>query len=353
MSFEIDFLPVEAGERSGDAIALKITRGQTFWVIVIDGGYSDSGDALVEHINRYYNTNIVDLAILTHPDGDHATGMLRVLRRMTVRNLWMHQPWNHGNLGRLFTNRRVSSARVQLNLRRDLDAAAECEEAALAQGTIITEPFYDTRFNDFVYVLGPTLPFYQAQIAHFDCTPEPATPAPGARLASLAAIMAAQPRHENWANETLEHECSTSAENDSSVITAVKLAPDYWAMFTGDAGETALTAALNGIVSGFSLSNFKFVQIPHHGSEHNISPTLLNRWLGAPQLVDRYVRTAFVSSAAAAPKHPSDKVMNAFRRRGAWPYATEGTSIRHASPDAPARYGWTNLDPYPFYQGAA
>ena len=27
-----------------------------------------------------------------------------------------------------------------------------------------------------VYVLGPTLDFYQAQIAHFNCTPAPAAP---------------------------------------------------------------------------------------------------------------------------------------------------------------------------------
>ena len=33
------------------------------------------------------------------------------------------------------------------------------------------------------------------------------------------------------------------------------------------------------------------------------------------------------AGAAAAPNHPSEKVMNAFRRRGAWPYATEGRKI--------------------------
>jgi len=51
--FEIDFLPVEAGEKSGDAIAFRTWRGNYFWVFVLDGGYADSGDALVEHINYY------------------------------------------------------------------------------------------------------------------------------------------------------------------------------------------------------------------------------------------------------------------------------------------------------------
>jgi len=67
MAYEIDFLPVEAGDKSGDAIAFRIWRGQYFWVFVIDGGYRDSGDALVEHINYYYGTNTINLAILTTP----------------------------------------------------------------------------------------------------------------------------------------------------------------------------------------------------------------------------------------------------------------------------------------------
>jgi len=45
--------------------------------------------------------------------------------------------------------------------------------------------------------------------------------------------------------------------------------------------------------------------------------------------------------------------MNAFRRRGAWPYATEGRKIWQHSLDAPARQDYTNIDPHPFFQGAA
>ena len=91
-------------------------------------------------------------------------------------------------------------------------------------------------------------------------------------------------------------------------------------MFTGDAGEDAVSGALDSLASvNFSTSNFKFVQISHHGSEHNIGPAVLDRWLGMPQTYDIQTRTAYVSSAKKAPKHPSDKVMNAFRRHGAWP----------------------------------
>ena len=349
MGYEIDFLAVEAGEKSGDAITFRIFNDQYFWVFVVDGGYTDSGDALVHHINTYYHTNIVNLAILTHPDGDHANGMLRVVERMDVKSLWMHQPWNHGNLSRLFSNDRVTDASVTANLRRDLDAAKVIETAASRRRVPITEPFTGTKFGDMIFVLGPALDFYQQQIAHFSCTPAPSAPPPRVGLRIAGSV----PRQENWMSETLDHTCDTSAENNTSVILAVKFADDYWGMFTGDAGETALVSALDHMNPQFSTSRFKFVQIPHHGSEHNISPAVLNRWLGPPQLVDSRTRTAFVSSAAAAPKHPSEKVMNAFRRRGAWPYATEGRAIWQYSLDAPTRATYSNIAPYPFIQGAA
>ena len=113
MGYEIDFLSVGTGEKSGDAIAFRIWRENYFWVFVIDGGYTESGDALVKHINHYYGTNTVNLVILTHPDDDHARGTLRVVEQMKVDNLWMHRPWNYPGLGRLFQNNRVTDASVR------------------------------------------------------------------------------------------------------------------------------------------------------------------------------------------------------------------------------------------------
>jgi beta-lactamase superfamily II metal-dependent hydrolase len=387
MGFEVDFLPVEAGEKSGDAIAMKIWNDRVWWVIVIDGGYTDDGDALVDHINRYYGTNRVNLAISTHPDADHASGLIRVVEQMDVEVLWMHQPWN-----------RVSTSHLQSRLRRDLDAAKALETAAQKKGIPIIEPFSNAKYENLVYAIGPTESFYRKQLADFDCMPESENafswvgqPPPGAlrslnlaayrslsgvgqpppttlgALARIAAAAAAPPsawgslsgltsRQEDWNTETLDDDCDTSAENNTSVILAINLAGNEngWGMFTGDAGEPGLMSALDWLdATNFKTSRFAFVQIPHHGSEHNISPAVLNRWLGMPQLFDIKTRTAYVSSARKAPKHPSEKVMNAFRRRGAWPYATEGVSICHSSPDAPNRDGWSSLNPHPFYRGAA
>jgi glyoxylase-like metal-dependent hydrolase (beta-lactamase superfamily II) len=41
-------------------------------VHVVDGGYLDTGDQIVEHLKTYYRTTVIDHVILTHPDRDHA-----------------------------------------------------------------------------------------------------------------------------------------------------------------------------------------------------------------------------------------------------------------------------------------
>src|SRR5665213_1547706 len=98
MGIEIDFLPVGEKSSGGDAIALRYgdlhgsREAQT--VVVIDGGYRDSGEALVDHITTHYNTDYVDFVISTHPDRDHISGLEVVLEQLRVGRLLMHLPWN-------------------------------------------------------------------------------------------------------------------------------------------------------------------------------------------------------------------------------------------------------------------
>src|SRR2546426_4890870 len=98
LGYEVDFLPV-GDSKSGDAILLRFgnlygaRHEQT--VVLIDGGYTDTGEAIVQHVNRYYSTNEIDLIISTHPDADHTAGLEVVIEKCIVRALWMHLPWNH------------------------------------------------------------------------------------------------------------------------------------------------------------------------------------------------------------------------------------------------------------------
>jgi glyoxylase-like metal-dependent hydrolase (beta-lactamase superfamily II) len=139
MGFEIDFLAVGEGARSGDAIALRWgnlygPRTEQF-VMVVDGGNKDSGAALVDRIRTDYDTSIVDLVVNTHPDADHASGLSVVLEKLTVGKLWMHQPWNRlGHIHDLVVDGRITHDSLQDRIKEALDAAHTLELIATEKG---------------------------------------------------------------------------------------------------------------------------------------------------------------------------------------------------------------------------
>ena len=355
MGYEVDFLPVGEGERGGDAICLRIGNllgprsEQT--VVVIDGGFKEtSGKALVEHIKSFYKTEFVDLVVSTHPDADHTGGLESVLDDLQVGCLWMHQPWNHtDDIARMFRDGRVTDTGVSDTLRRSLESARYLETMAHRRNIPIVEPFRGlANASQQIFVVGPSILFYEGLLPEFRCTPEPKKKLGVIFEAMRGSVDIAKKVAELWGVETLDDGGETSAENNSSAILLIK-ADETWLLFTGDAGIPALTDASDYLNSlGFDLSQIKFIQVPHHGSHHNVGPTILDRLLGPKLDNELSIKTAFVSVPKDADsKHPSKKVMNAFRRRGAPVHATQGMAKFH-SQNAPNR-GWQKSIPLPFY----
>jgi beta-lactamase superfamily II metal-dependent hydrolase len=355
MGYEVDFLAV-GEQKSGDAIALRYgnlygNRNEQM-VVVIDGGYPESGDAIVNHINQYYDTNVVDLVISTHPDADHASGLERVLERSVVGRLWMHLPWNHTDeIARMFKNGRVTDMSVSASLRKSLDNARTLEQLAASKGIPITEPFAGTRDpGGNLIVLGPSVDFYESLLPDFRCTPEAKTAASLAIERLVRALQeAAVKLAETWHIETLTDSGQTSAENNSSTILVLGIG-DHFLLFTSDAGIPALNDALDRLdEAGFNPYHFNWIQVPHHGSRRNVGSTLLDRLLGPKLPGEAVTKAAFVSVARdGMPKHPSKRVTNAFRRRGFAVHATAGTARRQYH-NAPERPGWVASTPLPFY----
>lgn len=362
MPSEIDFLKVGDGERSGDAIALRFWNqaqpgAQT--VVVIDGGTKESGAELVSHITTQYRTNVVDAVICTHSDADHASGLTEVLENLHVKYLLMHLPWNH--VADIEENLKKASAtdKVRQHFRKSLENAHELEKLAKKKGIPIDEPFSD-KFapNNVFTILGPSTTFYENLLKSFRCVDElemkdtfwEEVLATVAKTADKAITWI----DENWGIETLaepgDDDCSS--ENNSSVILLFSHEGRKF-LFTSDAGVPALTEAANHADTlGIDLKTLTGMQIPHHGSKHNVGPKILDRIVG-PKLADPNAATnksAIVSVAKeGAPKHPSRRVVNAFKRRGARVVATQGNTILHRSLDAPNREGWQNAAPLPFY----
>ena len=155
---------------------------------------------------------------------------------------------------------------------------------------------------------------------------------------------------ENWIIETLREDGTTSYDNESSVVLYAYLNNDG-ILLTGDAGIQALTRAASYLERyDINLPQvLKFVQVPHHGSRHNVGPTILSRLLG-PKLAfgAAATKTAFVSAGATSQTHPRRVVTNAFKRRGAPVYAAKGRNIWHYR-NVPSRPTWTAAPEVPFY----
>jgi beta-lactamase superfamily II metal-dependent hydrolase len=360
IGYEIDFLPVGDGEKSGDAIAmrwgyLQDTNRQK--VIIIDGGFRDSGEALVEHIRKYYGTNQVYCIFCSHPDRDHVSGLLPVIENLTVQNLMMHRPWNHTKgIRDWFKDGRVTDNSVKEKLKDSLEFAYQLELTASGKKIPICEPFtsklIDMGFNSTLQILGPTVDYYESLLPCFRGTPEPKETAfesvfnKAVNFAADAISWVTESLH----IETLDDNGETSAENNSSAILLFRIDGDGL-LFTGDAGIPALNYAVSFLEEqNCNFGSIKFIQVPHHGSKRNIGPSILNKIVGPKLQYEYQIKTAYVSASKdGAPKHPAKKVTNAFRRRGAPVYGTFGQTIWYHK-NAPARDRYTPLSPLPFYQ---
>ena len=206
---EVDFL--EAGDKgSGDAIAIRRRRNNVDWIYVVDGGYADDGQKLVDHIREYYgDPSDIDYVVLTHPDTDHASGLATVLNEFNVGRLWMNRPWEHVDELMPRFERYQDRDRLIARLKRDFPKAAELEEIANDKGIAINDAFLGAQIGEFT-VLSPSRATYLDLVVESDKTPVPASK----MAALLDAVFAAL-----WGEENLKGDSEgTSAENETSVV---------------------------------------------------------------------------------------------------------------------------------------
>ena len=310
MSYEIDFLPVGDGERSGDAIAMRFgdfrdREKQT--VIVIDGGFKDSGENLVDLIKTHYYTDSVDLVVSTHPHEDHINGLEAIVGsgELSIKKLLMHQPWNHDYNDEW--KDLVKTARSFFD-----NAKAKNSRIIIEEPTPQVIPLIGGNIR----IFGPTLQYYKSLLLESPGAPKEEESEDG--------------DHEEWDEDTIVDSAKTSAANNTSVIMMVTIDNSRRCLFTGDAGIDGLTRAAISRLSGKDI-----IQIPHHGSKHNVGPAILNEIVGEIVGRDelRENLCAVVSCAEDAPKHPSQRVINAFIRRGVKCFDTikRGTLYFHSS----------------------
>ena len=355
--FEIDFLPVGKGEDSGDAICMRwgydlCSDNPEQFVMIVDGGYKETGEELLEHIkNFYFNQGKlpidIDMIISTHPHQDHISGLLPIIDGSAhVKWLVMHTPWLHDGLKKWFDDvGTLKEVTIHNKLKEGLSTAVELVRLAKKNKISIYEAFAPWMSKEFYgcrfYILSPEKTFYEALLPDFNATPGNGKIDRGRRLRATG-------RRVNASRCPLDEEGETSAENESSIILLIHVTPkDKYVLLTADGGKLALSHAIRVMKSlKIDVSNIDIFQVPHHGSVQNITPAILNAIMGVPvpESTCLFCKKSIASvSANADEEHPADAVRNAILQRGSRFCTTAGT-IKHFSYGAvPPRKGYIDI----------
>jgi beta-lactamase superfamily II metal-dependent hydrolase len=329
--YEFDVLSV-GNEKDADAMTAHFTRPDNGAMahIVIDAGWQADGEKVVSMLNRYEAPS-VDVVLLTHPDGDHIGGMGKVFDAFFVDRLVLHRLDLRGGASL-----------------RAADAVKELVEKAESKGATVVQPRPGLTFaGGALTILGPSDKYYDQLVEE---EVEKASVAVSKSLGLREAVKALTTRVLDWLPEELPFDDGpgTNPRNNSSVITLLQLGSKR-ILLTADAGVPAIERALDYAESAaLSAIHPDIVQIPHHGSRRNGSSAMLDRLLGSPPGEDR--GRSFVSVVSTEdPKHPSGRIVNAYRRRG-YPYFWTPGKPFCWSEDAPPRPDYSPATPGPILE---
>lgn len=347
MDYEIDFIGVPDDKQDSQAVCLRFRNGEgQYTTIVYDAGFTSGGEEMCAHLKRYYSNGerpCIDYLFCSHSHDDHIGGVVHLIENCDVKRIFFNAPWDCiDELYNRITDRRKTRISLDRRLREEYSGLDSIEKLATAREIPRFNSFVgSTELPEVVSVLSPTKDFYIEQTcrANEDIFNTQ-------RKSGLASSSMMLPKvRESWDTDLLREDVSTSAENETSLVLDLDFENER-VLLTGDAGPLALSKAIEN--SEYKLvSDIKDVmvyQIPHHGSRHNVTPSVLDRLVG-PILEEESVakqteKVAFACTASTS-DHPKEMVTNAFIRRGCAVYATNGVTIRHHYGNMPLRAGWT------------
>ncbi|MBM7488097.1 beta-lactamase superfamily II metal-dependent hydrolase [Bradyrhizobium sp. USDA 3686] len=347
--YEIDFL--RAGDGNADAICFRYGDDQRgYWLHVVDGGFKDTADLMIAHIGEHYGKNYkISNMVLSHADNDHATGLIGVLNHFDVNGaIYMNRPW-HFARQILPAYPGYTEGRLVREIKDKHEYLVQIEEIAAKKNIEVRDVFQGTNIGPFT-VLAPFRDRYIRTIPDFGKTPEPKHRLQTAAKTIFGEAVEAVAKwiSEDWDIETLSDDPDppTSASNESSVVQLGQV-EGKTLLLTGDVGPIGLNEAADYAQALGLLAPPNFVQVPHHGSRKNVTPEVLNRWLGGIAQKGTKRGTAYCSVGKLKTDYPRGQVQNAFERRGYPVHATrDGTKTHFHGREL--RPGWLVSTPEPW-----
>ena len=265
-----------------------------------------------------------------------------------MNNLWMNRPW-------LYADEIIHNFHGNWTLHGLIDHIrskhphlVELEDIANRRGIPIHSVFQGDKIGQYFTVLAPSRSRYVRLLPDLEKTPQTYAEKKGL-IPSIfeGAKSTIDSVRENWGVETLDDDPSaTSASNETSIV-QWGVFDDKRALLTSDVGPEGLAEAYNYAVNSGLYQRPNIVQVPHHGSRRNVTPTVLNAWLGIPLPSEGVLGSAYCSVGKDADIYPRKKVKNAFMRRGVPVHATRGNTKCDRN-GWPRRSGWLDSTPEPF-----
>lgn len=339
---EIDMLSL------GDADCIVVTQYTFFGPqrILIDGGNASDAPVIREFFRSRGMTNFW-AAVSTHQHNDHARGLIKLVqdKSITISTAWMHDIRKHvapDALRRAYSGNSSQAASVK----EVVENTEELARAFASRNLSPQEPFAGAppvAGYPAMTVLGPSLPFYQRTLREFTKVEVPSFPlppvsfvdrlsaiggtAPTARYGTLREMADPSSLYGNFPpapaygsllstlagvleNSSVQKNPETQPFNNTSTMLGIIFNGQRF-LFTGDAGSDALDAAPP------EWKQLRWMQVPHHGSEGNLSQSNIERFCP---------RFAYVS-ARGDMSHPSKAIVNGLIKVGSQVFSTHSQSL--------------------------
>jgi beta-lactamase superfamily II metal-dependent hydrolase len=324
-ALEVDMLDL------GDADCILVTEwtpAMGVGKVLIDGGSGVDARAVRDFLQRK-GSSVLYSIICTHPHNDHAAGLIKLLEDKSVvcATGWMHDIRKHVNpitLRRLMAGNSAHADWVK----QVVENTERLADAFALRGMTPEEPFAGKLISGFpsLQVLGPDEQFYRDTLTEFLEVEVPALPtlSPYARAASSFLGTLVQPVQPSpfpfsltplpveppslyeglltgvLKDFSVQENPKTQPFNNTSAILGVSF-DEHRLLFTGDAGAEALDRVPT------DWRNLAWMQVPHHGSDGNLSKSNIERF--CPKF-------AYIS-AKGDTNHPSRAIVNALTKVGA------------------------------------
>jgi beta-lactamase superfamily II metal-dependent hydrolase len=328
---EVDMLDV------GDADCILVTR----WIagvatyVLIDGG--NAGD--YEKVRAFLKSrgiSYIHALVSTHGHDDHAAGLVKLVNDPSLffGSVYIHIPQNHVRMEKVQTALRLAAGnREALLIEKTLTTVQDLLSALAARLITPIEPFAGVEIAGFLTVVGPTKEYYKELVQEFEDADAIKTIGQKNLERMMDNFFYSNLLEKGLIEAALLEDPQTTPENNSSVILAT-ICNGAKYLFTSDAGAPALHRARNT----YQIDQCNWMQIPHHGSRHNITAALIEQF--APKV-------AYVSAAGNG-DHPRRAVVNAFKEIGASVFSThypDGADLYHHRGQVPARVGYVSATP--------